>query len=1822
MAEIKVPSTIATYTYRNGKQVKSNKTASTKSNQKKYAVNPNYKLDKSANSGKGQYVKVDRTANMSKGKKYYYDLARNDPEAYAKKRRTELEKRKKSDGTYYQSYYEYLAATDPEAYAEQRREYLANRGEYSYDSGSGYEYVPEKRGLLDRVFGVLGYNGIVEGLYNLTDNDDSTTFTQGLKEGLHNMNPFEDDVSQRNTFSDVLKNLGWEDKENGSPNVLRGIAGFVGDVLLDPLTYLNPYASAAKIVKGSGAAIDAVNHVQKAAKAAKIAGQAEDAANGTVRAADKISKIKDLSYEEARQIVRDANRSLTDEEINKLTVQRLRGYESKVKRIVDLDKGNGLSFGLKNAIPGTKKMDKTLDKFTKEFVSSEALRTLGDKTIAPYYNSLMKKVRNSRVAGALSENNRLFRVSNKLDDIEAFKQYNLGQAKKETTKAAQNVNDLNTVDKIRKNLEDSDYTDEEFIKDHQDDILQDVAEYRGMKANVIKEAAENKPVNKYGYNESEKKILEGRAETLRSDVDKVFEKSSISKEEFLSKYENYNSKNLSSDLGNVAKEIDDYGTVNNFDTKYAREAEAMFGKSIVDLNTAEKAKFYSLMSMFENSSGQIKWRDVLKTMSVPFTKKTITHAKEELLKTLGKNDNAAKWFSDMYKTKRGIQTTNNFSELYNNYNFLSNYNKVKLTLDELDTTESALKNLYSDDDFILDVEEGLYDAVIQNRQLKIYATQKVLESQRKMADTTAKIEEIRAAEKRIVEAKQELTDLQNAVTENYKEVINYKSTTDYKSISNIIKEKEKELHYLEKNTDKKIDRSYKKIDKITEQQRTIESDILTAKDNLNLLRKYWREIQMMTGKNVDDIDIDDVQRCFGVLRDLEKISVGDNINWENVLSNIDSESPEILNRLKIFDITKQSTGVYPEMAAKDFFFGLTEDTREFLINEMKEDIEANFFSKIFGMYTEGNIEVVRKHLDEFIENTDFSKLTNYENELINTFDRYVDDVVGKSKMYYNTIGKLVESFENIFSKMPSSNELQRDATNIMEAVLSYDGSKKTLSIINERRKATKLFSKFIDNNTYIKNLEQTIDDVIDKHDIDYGNLTDEIRELKTQIREIEYEELFRKQEFNDFLKSGRVNDRIIDLSNEISELNKIIGTSVADDIVVYSSADDYLTKSMRVTLDDLKRIEKLDANEGIIELHKTFADRMSDIAEREFKAGRLSREQINALDGTYMHRILSDKAKEIIKNNPNIYKDTGKFNPSAHGSKRSFDQHRMFKTMADGEKWWIERNKQVMFDDALEKGMSEEDVLKFVEDNFDEKAIGKLYKYNVAEMYITRAIGSNELLLSTDINNFVKKSLCTPYTPNQANDMYKDKIVASYIDVYNNLSHYFNKNKEELTEQYGNVKNFIDSVVREAGMDEQLFAKSRDFSALESGDINTALFSPNFAYFDLTDAQRQIFQKYSDKPIELWNMDKGVYNLVNKFTKDQTKLMQSSFMNFYDKWLTRWKVFNILSPGFHLQNAASNTFQSFLAIGSDAFNPKKIKKAVDVYRTKDPKQTLTLAGKKYTYKQLADLVDEYKIVANTFFDEDVLSKSNEKGIIGKLYNVHGKFGADIESTGRINLFFSALDSGHTPEEAAEMVDKFLFDYSDLTQAEKNIMKRIIPFYSFMRKNIPLMLEQMLEQPNTFNNLNKAFTEIEKMNPDYVPENDRNEYRQDYIQFPFDVDGKQYGISDQLPYTQLDRVFSLKSTDNIPVPLPRQLMGQTSPVLKLPFELITGENAYSGFPIDSKGRYIANLLGGNAATVANAVNKKTPEEGLTYGLSKFFGFPINTITDYSVPPWER
>ena len=135
----------------------------------------------------------------------------------------------------------------------------------------------------------------------------------------------------------------------------------------------------------------------------------------------------------------------------------------------------------------------------------------------------------------------------------------------------------------------------------------------------------------------------------------------------------------------------------------------------------------------------------------------------------------------------------------------------------------------------------------------------------------------------------------------------------------------------------------------------------------------------------------------------------------------------------------------------------------------------------------------------------------------------------------------------------------------------------------------------------------------------------------------------------------------------------------------------------------------------------------------------------------------------------------------------------------------------------------------------------------------------------------------------------------------------------------------------------------------------------------------------------------------------------------------------------------------------------------------------------------------------------------------------------IKSNGWLNK--KKTGRGMTAEEAAQSVKRFLFDYGELTPFERDYMKTVIPFYTWMRKNIPLQFQQVYENPERYSRIPKAMNEIEGMSHEWedVPEPDyfaeMNAVRLPFTSsaIPLEGDGMPAYLALDLPYGDLNRL---------------------------------------------------------------------------------------------------
>lgn len=286
---------------------------------------------------------------------------------------------------------------------------------------------------------------------------------------------------------------------------------------------------------------------------------------------------------------------------------------------------------------------------------------------------------------------------------------------------------------------------------------------------------------------------------------------------------------------------------------------------------------------------------------------------------------------------------------------------------------------------------------------------------------------------------------------------------------------------------------------------------------------------------------------------------------------------------------------------------------------------------------------------------------------------------------------------------------------------------------------------------------------------------------------------------------------------------------------------------------------------------------------------------------------------------------------------------------------------------------------------------------------------------------------------------------------------------------------------------------------------------------------------------------------------------------------------------FHVRNFTSGIIQNFEVLGVGALNPKAIaagqKLAYHLAKGTVPKNgVIEVAGKTVKFsKVFKEFADRFG--TDTFYQNDFLqaveggqalkqvapmiSKASLKttaktaglGADAIPFRAGRAVGQFIEHQQKATAYMVALSQGKSIQQALALAERAGFDYRALTAFESQILRRIIPFYSFTRKNIELQLKVLGENPQRINQVLAFFGNIgDRVTPE------ENEALPDYIKRALGIkisdtpDGlKQYISSFGTPI----EAFATLINEN-PVLM---ALSMTNPVLKTPIEIGIGKDSF-------------------------------------------------------------
>jgi len=275
-----------------------------------------------------------------------------------------------------------------------------------------------------------------------------------------------------------------------------------------------------------------------------------------------------------------------------------------------------------------------------------------------------------------------------------------------------------------------------------------------------------------------------------------------------------------------------------------------------------------------------------------------------------------------------------------------------------------------------------------------------------------------------------------------------------------------------------------------------------------------------------------------------------------------------------------------------------------------------------------------------------------------------------------------------------------------------------------------------------------------------------------------------------------------------------------------------------------------------------------------------------------------------------------------------------------------------------------------------------------------------------------------------------------------------------------------------------------------------------------------------------------------------------SWMKNLDRVNNYWKRWVTSTPGFFVRNGFSGMFMNYAdGVTNDAIE-QGLKWATFQNETK---RGIAKGDTFANWTQRAKITDPNELAKAEWVIQVVLATGHgvtddfaaptigRRGAVltdkyFQFYNRKNKF---VERALRLPMAIDSFNKGQTFDEAVTRINRIHFDYSDLSKLDK-VAKRVVPFWVWTSRNVPLQLTQMMARP-------KAYYEYERVKKSF-PVNPN------LIMPKWIADKDALGImgnwvlTPDLPHIRLAQQLQSITT-------PQGVLGQAGLPFKLPAELL-------------------------------------------------------------------
>ncbi len=349
----------------------------------------------------------------------------------------------------------------------------------------------------------------------------------------------------------------------------------------------------------------------------------------------------------------------------------------------------------------------------------------------------------------------------------------------------------------------------------------------------------------------------------------------------------------------------------------------------------------------------------------------------------------------------------------------------------------------------------------------------------------------------------------------------------------------------------------------------------------------------------------------------------------------------------------------------------------------------------------------------------------------------------------------------------------------------------------------------------------------------------------------------------------------------------------------------------------------------------------------------------------------------------------------------------------------------------------------------------------------------------------------------------------------------------------------------------------------------------------------------SDKAIAI---HKTAHSMLKKIEKAYVEVPQ--LLKDYDNMITWWKGLNLITPTFHLNSFFGNSTNMYLVgmgvLDQGTYLTKSSSYLRQQQRILQQLDSAIIAGanRADALKGLAKADQEIYEVLLGFMESGAsmkgrgakdlgsigrtLEQGGQKGLYQELLQANFNLAENIDEVQRFALYMWAYEKeirtlGGAVDDiarqgartrAANKVFESMFDYSHFSQFEQDVMKRMIPFYTFMKNNLTFQMRNLINNPQQYGKLGRAYnyyvSDIAGISAEDMPE-----YARDNMWLPIPITLNR-GDKETITFLKAS-LPPAEFAELIESRFARGVSSLTVP-LKLPIELAMNRDIFTGAEI--------------------------------------------------------